>query len=68
MIFFFFRRNKKESLTKDSYMDIESTIQDAFIVCSFNKKVIAQKSLYLILLGTDPLELLFGLVRTITHA
>ncbi len=33
-LFYIFRRNKTSFITKDLYMDIQSTIQDAFICAS----------------------------------
>ena len=40
-------------------MDIHSTIQDAFVVTCYFKYIWPNKQLFLILLGTDQLEMFF---------
>jgi hypothetical protein len=49
-------------------MDIQSTIQDAFVVTCYFKYIWPNKRLFLILLGTDQLEMLFSIIRCMTHA
>jgi hypothetical protein len=49
-------------------MDIQSTIQDAFISPATFRKDNSQNPLYLYQLGTDELENLFSSIRTITHS
>ncbi len=50
------------------YLDIQSTIQGAFVAVAYFKKICSSSPLYLHLLGTDQLESLFSVIRTITHA
>lgn len=68
MLLYIYRRNKNHFITKDLYCDIHSTIQDAFVCTAKYQKKETDISLYLYQLGTDQLELLFGHVRTISHA
>ena len=68
LLLFIFRRHKTNFMTKDLYMDIQSTIQDAFVVTSYFKSECPNKRLYLILLGTDQLDMLFSIIRCITHS
>jgi hypothetical protein len=50
------------------YHDIQSTIQDAFYAAHIFNRVDSTANLYLYQLGTDQLEELFGVIRTLTHA
>ena len=61
-LFYVFRRNKNSFMTKDVYMDIQSTIQYAFIYLK------GSITAFSFTLGTDPLKLIFRSIRTLTHA
>lgn len=67
LMFFIYRKWKNKFLTKDLYLDIQSTIQDAFICAELFNRCDKNAKLYLYQLGTDQLESFFGLVRTVTH-
>lgn len=49
-------------------MDIQSPIQDAFICAAKYRAKNSNENLYLYQLGTDQLENLFSVIRTITHS
>ena len=49
-------------------MDIQSTIQDAFISSAKYRSIKSLDNLYLYQLGTDQLVNLFSTIRTITHS
>lgn len=49
-------------------MDLQSTIQDSFLAVSTLKSYNSEAPLYLYQLGTDELENLFSIIRTISHA
>ena len=68
MLLYIFRKHKQKFITTDLYMDLQSTIQDAYICVSLFQILQSTESVYLFLLGTDPLESLFSIIRTITHA
>ena len=70
-LFYIYRRSKKigyRFMRKDLYMDIQSTIQDAFICAATFRAEGSNKPIFLYQLGTDQLENLFSTVRTITHS
>ena len=50
------------------YHDMKSTIQDAFIAAEKFNRTKPDEDLLLMLLGTDQLERLFSVIRTMTHA
>ncbi len=55
-------------MTKDLYKDIQSTIQNCFLVVKLFNIKDPTKKVYLYQLGTDELESLFGTLRTLTHS
>ena len=63
-----YRQLGTDFMTNALYLDIQSTIQDAFVVASRFKVKGTDGSLLLYMLGTDLLELLFCSVRTTNHA
>jgi hypothetical protein len=55
-------------MSKDSYKDIQSTIQNCFLVVKLFNIKYPTKKVDLYQLGTDELESLFGTLRTLTHS
>ncbi len=68
LLLFIYRQHKTEFLTFQLYCDIQSIIQDAFKNAEFFNNHDKNAKLILAFLGTDELELLFGSIRTQTHA
>ena len=68
MLLIIYRRNGSAAMTNDLYLDIQSTIQDAYIAASYFKKESPASDLLLYQLGTDQLENKFCIVRTLTHS
>jgi preprotein translocase subunit SecA len=62
------RNNRSKFMSKDSYKDIQSTIQNCFLVVKLFNIKDPTKKVYLYQLGTDELESLFGTLRTLTHS
>ena len=68
MLLFIYRKWRKNFLTKDLYCDIQATIQDAFmVVYKFHLKN-PNLCVYLYQLGSDNLENIFSIIRTLTHS
>ena len=63
-----YRNNRSKFMSKDSYKDIQSTIQNCFLVVKLFNIKDPIKKVYLYQLGTDELESLFGTLRTLTHS
>jgi hypothetical protein len=63
-----YRRHGGAFLTSQLYLDIQSTIQDAFITTAWFKKKAQSEPHLLFLHGTDQLESLFSIIRTVTHS
>jgi hypothetical protein len=63
-----FKKHGTKFMLGNLYLDIQSVIQDAFVAVAYFKSVTSTKPLYIHLLGTDQLESLFSIVRTLTHA
>ena len=55
-------------INNNMYHDMKSTIQDAFIAAEKFNRTKPDEDLLLMLLGTDQLERLFSVIRTMTHA
>lgn len=68
ILLYVFRKNHTSFFTTNLYTDIQSTIQDAFVCAAIFQKNSSELKLYLFMLGTDQLENLFGVVRTLSHA
>jgi plasmid maintenance system killer protein len=58
-----YRNNRSKFMSKDSYKDIQSTIQNCFLVVKLFNIKYPTKKVYLYQLGTDELESLFGTLR-----
>lgn len=67
LLLFIYRKWRTRFITRDLYMDIQSTIQDAFICVELFNRYDHRSKVYLYQLGTDQVESLFGLVRTLSH-
>ncbi len=68
LMLFVYRKHKSKFMTLALFLDIQSTIQDAFNAARrFNVKGTIYK-LFLFMLGTDQMEELFGNIRTMTHS
>jgi hypothetical protein len=70
-LFVIYRRSKLNGfrfMRKDLYMDIQSTVQDAFISAATFRIDRSENPLFIYQLGTDQLENLFSSIRTITHS
>ena len=52
----------------DLYHNIQSTVQDAYVCASIMKSANSDRTLRLFRLGTDELESMFSVIRTITHS
>ena len=64
-----YHNNRSKFMSKGSYKDIQSTIQNCFLVVKlFNIKDPTKKVYLYQKLGTDELESLFGTFRTLTHS
>ena len=68
LLLYIFRRHKSKFITKNLYCDLQSTIQDAFVVAAKFIEINSKADLLLYQLGTDQLEILFGTIRTLTHS
>jgi hypothetical protein len=68
LIFYIYRKWHGKFLPAQLYHDIQATIQDAFVVTRKVREKCESSQLFLYQLGTDQLEALFGIVRTLTHA
>ncbi len=67
LLFFIFRKQKTKFFTKDLYMDIQSSFQDIINSAIVFQKKFPVNPLYAFRFGTDEVEILFGICRTITH-
>ena len=68
LMFHIYRKHRAKFMTKDLYKDIQSTIQNCFLVVElFNNKDPLAK-VYLYQLGTDELESFFGTLRTMSYS
>lgn len=68
LLLFIFRKWGTKFITKDLYLDLQSTIQDAFLVTEvFNRKN-KNENVYLYQCGTDEVEGVFRSLRTLTHS
>ncbi|CAM9214714.1 unnamed protein product, partial [Hapterophycus canaliculatus] len=63
-----FRRNKSEFIPGQLYHDLQATIRCAFMVAAQAKHFCPSLLIYLFLLGTNNLENLFAVLRTMTHS
>ena len=68
MLLIIYRRNGSSFITNDLYSDIQSTIQDAFVAASHFRVKRSENDFLIYQLGTDPLEMRFCTVRTLTHS
>ena len=68
LMLFIYRKWKGKFMSKQLYMDIQSSIQDAFVAAHTMHHFDPNQNLYLFLLGTDLLENLFSVIRTLSHA
>jgi len=50
------------------YHDLQSTIQDAYVSAAYFQHLESNSELFIHLLGTDQLESLFSVFRTVTHS
>ncbi len=68
LILHIYRKWKSKFITRELYLDIQSTIQDTFLSVSIFKEKNPLVNLYTYQMGTDQLEVYFGDIRTITHS
>lgn len=68
MLLIIYRRNGTSFITNDLYSDIQSTIQNAYVVAAYFRKCKSSSDLLIYQLGTDPLEMRFCTIRTLTHS
>ncbi len=67
LLFYIYLKHKSKFLTKDLYMDIQTSILSAFNQAILYQKHNPDAPLYVYRSGTDDVELLFGILRTLTH-
>lgn len=63
-----FRENAAAFITRQLYHDVQQTIRCAFILVGQAQKVCPSLDFYLFQLGTDNVENLFAVLRTMTHS
>lgn len=63
-----FRENKKDFIPPQLYHDLQQTIRCAFILVAQAQKVCPSLDIFLFKLGTDNVERLFAVLRTMTHS
>lgn len=68
LLLFVYRANKTRFIPGQLYHDLQATIRALFYVVLEAKVRCPDMKLYLWMIGTDGLENLFALVRTLTHA
>ena len=68
LAFFLWRQNKAAFIPGQLYHDLQQTIRCAFVVVAQAKVVCPTLQIYLFQLGTDNVENLFAILRTMTHA
>lgn len=68
LLLILYRKHGTSFMMTALYQDIQSTIQDAYVCVAIFKSMAQSTPLLLLLLGTDQLESLFSIVRTVTHS
>ncbi|CAM9585347.1 unnamed protein product [Ectocarpus sp. 4 AP-2014] len=62
------RENASAFITHQLYHDLQQTIRCAYILVAQAQKVCPSLDIYLFQLGTDNVENLFAVLRTLTHS
>ncbi|CAN0451191.1 unnamed protein product, partial [Hapterophycus canaliculatus] len=68
LAFILYRQNRNEFILGQLYHDLQATIRCAFIVIAQAQVICPSLLIYLSQLGTDNVENLFAILRTMTHS
>ncbi|CAM9391324.1 unnamed protein product, partial [Hapterophycus canaliculatus] len=68
LAFILYRQNRNEFIPGQLYHDLQATIRCVFIVIAQAQVICPSLLIYLFQLGTDNVETLFAILRTMTHS